>query len=220
MVQLLTVAIRGYRYRDDREAFAAHQVRRSPFMTRRTQRIAAMAVAGVAAAGLAACSSSSGSSSSSSKPVRGGTLKFVASGGPDHIDTVPAYYVADYVLERGYARQLLTYPTAPGKTLTSAGWTKNITPVPDIATAVPKPTNGGKTYTFHIKPGVDWNTSPPRQVTADDFIREYKAFCNPVSPVGNPLYYEATIAGLKQYCDAENAFFAKKSNKPTAANIA
>ncbi len=27
-------------------------------------------------------------------------------------------------------------------------------PVADIATSVPKPTNGGKTYTFHIKPGV------------------------------------------------------------------
>src|SRR5262249_29497191 len=152
--QLLTVAIRRYRYRDDREAVAAHQVRRSQFMTRRTQRIAVVAVAGVAAAGLAACSSSSGSSSSSSKPVRGGTLKFVAASGPDHIDTVPAYYTADYILERGYARQLLTYPTAPGKTLGSAGWKKNITPVPDVATQVPTTsnggvTNGGKTYTFH-----------------------------------------------------------------------
>src|SRR5215470_7463853 len=190
-------------------------------MKRRSKRIAVTAIAGLTAAGVAACSSSTTSSGGpSGQPVHGGTLKFVAASGPDHIDTVPAYYTADYILERGYARQLLTYPTAPGKTLTSAGWTKNITPVPDIATAVPKPTNGGKTYTFHIKPGVDWNTSPPRQVTADDFIREYKAFCNPVSPVGNPLYYEATIAGLKQYCDAENAFFAKKSNKPTAANIA
>ena len=52
-------------------------------------------------------------------------------------------------------------------------------------------TNGGKTYTFHIKPGVDWNTTPPRQVTAADFIREFKAFFNPVSPVGNPVYYES-----------------------------
>ncbi len=82
-------------------------------MRRRSQRIAAIAVAGLTAAGLAACSSSSGGSASSGgKPVRGGTLKFVAASGPDHIDTVPAYYTADYILERGYARQLLTYPTA------------------------------------------------------------------------------------------------------------
>ena len=195
-------------------------------MRRRSQRIAVMAVAGLTAAGLAACTSSSGGSASSgSKPVHGGTLKFVAASGPDHIDTVPAYYTADYILERGYARQLLTYPTAPGTTLSSAGWTKNTTPVADIATKVPTTsnggiTNGGKTYTFHIKKGVDWNTSPPRQVTAADFLREYKAFCNPVSPVGNPLYYTATIAGLKQYCDAETAYFANKAHAPTAANIA
>src|SRR5215472_8856966 len=225
MVQLLTVAIRGYRYRDDRAAFAAHQVRRSPFMTRRTQRIAVVAVAGVAAAGLAACSSSSGSSSASSKPVRGGTLKFVAASGPDHIDTVPAYYTADYVLERGYARQLLTYPSVPDPSLTSPGWARDTTPVADVATQVPTRSNGGisnggKTYTFHIKKGVDWNTSPPRQVTAYDFIREFKAFCNPVSPVGNPLYYTATIVGLLQYCDAEHSYFASKGHKPTAANIA
>src|SRR5262249_8817375 len=60
----------------------------------------------------------------------------------------------------------------------------------------------------------------PRQVTAYDFIREFKAFCNPVSPVGNPLYYTATIVGLLQYCDAEHSYFASKGHKPTAANIA
>ena len=198
-------------------------------MTRHIHRIAALATAGLVVAGLAACSSSgSGSGSpqggSANKPVFGGTLRIVAASGPDHLDTVPAYYTADYMLERGYARQLLTYPTVPDPSFSSAGWKKDITPIPDIATSVPTETNGGitnggKTYTFHIKPGVDWNTSPPRQVTADDFIREFKAFCNPVSPVGNLGYYSSTMAGLTQYCDAETAFFAKKSNKPTAANI-
>ncbi|HUZ51313.1 MAG TPA: ABC transporter substrate-binding protein [Streptosporangiaceae bacterium] len=195
-------------------------------MTRRSQRIAVTAMAGLAAAGLAACSSSpSNNTSSGSTPVHGGTLKIVAASGPDHIDTVPAYYTADYILERGYARQLLTYPTVPDPSLTSAGWSKDTTPVPDVATTVPTTSNGGiskdgKTYTFHLKSGVDWNTSPPRQVVAADFVREYKAFCNPVSPVGNPLYYQATIAGLKQYCSSEAAYFANKKHAPSAANIA
>jgi peptide/nickel transport system substrate-binding protein len=197
-------------------------------MTRHIHRIAALATAGLTVAGLAACSSSGsggGTGATSGKPVLGGTLRIVAASGPDHLDTVPAYYTADYMLERAYARQLLTYPTVPDPSFTSAGWKTDITPVADVATAVPTAanggiTNGGKTYTFHIKQGVDWNTSPPRQVTADDFIREYKAFCNPVSPVGNLGYYSATISGLTQYCDAETAFFTKKSNKPTATNIA
>ncbi len=190
---------------------------------------AAVALAGAAALGVAACggsgSSSSGGNSSSGKPVSGGTLNIVAASGPNHIDTVPAYYTADYMLERGYARQLVSYPTVPSSTTSDAGWKTNTTVAADVATTVPTQanggiTNGGTTYTFHIKPGVMWNSSPPRQVTAADFIREFKAFFNPVSPVGNPVYYTSTIAGLQQYSNAETAFFANKANKPTATTIA
>jgi peptide/nickel transport system substrate-binding protein len=199
-------------------------------MTSRSQRIAVMAVACLAAAGLAACSSSKSPSSSSSpnKPVYGGTLRIVAAAGPDHIDTVPAYYTADYMLERAYARQLLSYPTVPDPTLGGAGWLKDITPVADIATNVPSVANGeitdgGKLYTFHIKAGVDWNTSPPRQVVSTDFLREFKAFCNPAPGglVGNLNYYSSTIIGVTQYCAAETAYFANpKKHAITAANIA
>ena len=191
------------------------------------KRFAGLAAAVLAAGALAACSSSSTSSpaaGASSTPVSGGTLHIVAAAGPDHIDTVPAYYTADYMLERAYARQLVSYPAAPATSISSPNWTKQTTPVADIATEVPTTanggiTNGGKTYTFHIKPGVDWNTSPARQVTSQDFLREFKAFFNPVSPVGNPVYYESTIAGLTAYANAETAYFSKKSNAPTAANI-
>jgi peptide/nickel transport system substrate-binding protein len=201
-------------------------------MTRRSKRIAVMAVASLAAAGLAACSSSSNSpgtpSASSNKPVYGGTLRLVAASGPDHIDTVAAYYTADYILERAYARQLLSYPTVPDPTLGGSGWLKDITPTADVATVVPSVANGGISanglvYTFHIKPGVDWNTTPARQVTADDFIREYKAFCNPAPGgyVGNLSYYSATIVGLTQYCNEEAAYFTNtKAHPVTAANIA
>src|SRR5215469_13973345 len=96
-------------------------------------------------------------------PVFGGTLKLVAASGPDHIDPVPAYFTADYILERAYARQLVSYPAVPDRTVRSPGWHADITPVADVATAVPTVanrgiTNGGKTYTFHIRRGVDWNT--------------------------------------------------------------
>lgn len=212
-------------------------------MSRSTKRLAALTAATLAVGGLAACSSSSSSPSGSStspatstaaapatsgtseKPVSGGTLNIVAASGPDHMDTVQAYYTADYELERIYARQLVSYPSAAYASTTDAGWKQDVTPVADAATEVPTTanggiTNGGKTYTFHIKPGVMWDTTPARQVTADDFIREFKAFFNPVSPVGNPGYYVSTIAGLQQYSDAETKFFAIKSNAPTAANIA
>ncbi len=194
------------------------------------KRFAGLTAAVLAAAALAACSSSStsspttSSSSSAGTPVSGGTLRIISASGPAHLDTVPSYYTADYQITHTYARQLLNYPTVAYSSTSGAAWTTATTPVPDVATEVPSTanggiTNGGKTYTFHIKPGVDWNTTPARQVTADDFIREFKAFFNPVSPVGNPVYFESTIAGLTAYANAETAFFASKSNAPTAANI-
>ena len=151
----------------------------------------------------------------------------MAGSGPDHIDTVPAYFTADFILERAYARQLISYRVVPDPSVTSPGWKTDITPVPDVATAVPTAANGGitdggKVYTFHIKPGVDWNTDPARQVTATDFIREFKVFCNPAPGgfVGNLSYYSDTIAGMSKYCKAEAAFFNKPKHHVTAANIA
>jgi peptide/nickel transport system substrate-binding protein len=211
-------------------------------MTRVSKRVAGLAVVATAAIGAAACSSSPSSSnnsagstasssvaptaSSTAKPVSGGTLNIVANAGPDHMDTVSAYYTADYEIERAYTRQLVSYPTVPALSTTGAGWQEDTTPVADAATEVPTVANGGvtgggKVYTFHIKQGVMWDTTPARQVTADDFIREFKAFFNPVSPVGNPGYYTSTIAGLSAYSAAETAFFANsKKEPPTAANIA
>jgi peptide/nickel transport system substrate-binding protein len=201
-----------------------------PFF-RSSRRVAALAAATLAAGGLAACSSSSGGSAapaatatSSQKITPGGTVNVVANAGPDHWDTVPAYYTADYEFERIYARQLVSYQTVPYTSTSSPGWTTNSTPVADAATSVPTTanggiTNGGKTYTFTIKSGVDWDTTPARQVTAADFLREFKAFFNPVSPVGNAAYYTSTIAGLQAYDNAETAYFAKIKS-PTAAQIA
>src|SRR3984885_2580835 len=201
-------------------------------MPRASKRVATLAVLAIAAGGLAACSSSSStgsttaptSATSSEKPQSGGTLNIVAASGPDHIDTVPAYYTPDYELERVYTRQLVSYPTVPAASTSSAAWTTDTTPVADAATEVPTTTNGGISdngtgYTFHIKQGVDWDTTPARQVTSQDFLREFKAFFNPISPVGNPVYYTSTIKGMAAYANAETAFFAKKSNTPTAAHI-
>jgi peptide/nickel transport system substrate-binding protein len=171
---------------------------------------------------LAACGSSSKSggtsaSGSSGKPVYGGTLRVIANGGPeDSLDTVSSYEVSNYVLEHVFTRQLLTYPTVAVTGLSGPSWDKSIGLVPDIATAVPSAANGGITnngitYTYHLRTGVMWNTSPPTAVTSADFMNEYKAFCNPVEPVGNTGYFESTIAGFTTYCNAEFAYFSGKN---------
>jgi peptide/nickel transport system substrate-binding protein len=194
-------------------------------MTPVPKRIAALTVAVLAAAGLAACGKSANNTSSSGQPVKGGTLNIVAAAGMSNIDPVSAYGTWDYMIERAYTRQLVQYPSVNYTSLGDAGWKKSTTPVADAATQVPSVANGGitdngLTYTFHIKKGVEWNNG--RQVTSQDFAREYYAFGNPVAPVGNSGYFLSTISGFAKYFDAEAAYFASKKpvHAPTAANIA
>ncbi len=180
-----------------------------------------MAVAILAAGSLAACGSSSkttassaSSTSSAGTPVSGGTLRWVASGDVDHLDPASAYYTSTAILERAYTRQLVTYPA-------SNNYQTATTIVPDVATVVPTMANGGLssdglTYTFHLRSGVMWNTTPPRAVVAGDFVRALKRFCNPVLGVGNPTYFTSTIAGMTSYCAA----YGKIPSTATAAQLA
>src|SRR5581483_4962700 len=136
------------------------------------------------------------------------------------------YNYTSYGLERAYARQLVSYATTSPTTTSGVAWTDGTTVVPDMATQVPSAanggiTNGGLTYIYHIRQGVDWNSSPARQVTAADFIREFKAFCNPSAPNPASAYFTSTVAGFAAYCNAEEAYFgAKGAPAPTAANVA
>jgi peptide/nickel transport system substrate-binding protein len=146
---------------------------------------------------LASCSSSSSTSSiaTPSGATKGGTLTLVGSSDVDSLDTADGYYDVTYGLDRAITRQLYTWPTAP--TLA-----QQVNPVPDLATAMPTITNGGKTYTITIRSGAKWDTNPPRQVTAADEVLGLKRLCNPASPTGAPGYFEATIVGMQSYCTA------------------
>src|SRR5580765_8397350 len=152
---------------------------------------------------LAACGGSSGGTSTGAPPTgtptNGGTLKLLGSGDVDHLDPASAYYTVSYTLERAFTRQLVSYPA-------SSDLTTATTVAPDLATSLPTTTNGGitngdKTYTFHLRTDAQWNTSPPRAVTAADVVRGLQRICNPASPSGGLTYYEDTIAGFTQFCD-------------------
>jgi peptide/nickel transport system substrate-binding protein len=141
----------------------------------------------------------SGQPAAGGTPQRGGTLSMLGQSDIFNIDTVSAYYTVSNTLERMFTRQLFSYGDPTGAA----------TPppvVPDVATVIPTAANGGltdggKTVTIHIRPGVKWDTSPARQVTAGDFVREFKMLCNPASPVGAPGYFTNTIVGMAAYCD-------------------
>lgn len=76
-----------------------------------------------------------------------------------NLDTVSAYYTVSSMIELLFTRQLYQYRDL-------ANFAQQIKPVPDAAAGYPAITDGGKTYTIHIRSGVMWDTTPPRQVTA------------------------------------------------------
>lgn len=133
------------------------------------------------------------------QPTKGGTLELLGAGDVDHLDPASAYYTASYALERAFTRQLVTYPA-------SKNVEKATTVVADVAKVVPSTENGGisadgLTYTFHLRDGVMWDTTPPREVAAEDFVRGVKRICNPASLSGGLSYYTATIKGFADFCD-------------------
>ncbi len=168
-------------------------------MTPSTRGLAVVATACTAALGLAACANSTGTTSSSSTgqtAVKGGTLNMLGAGDVDYMDPNISYYSAGYMVLRLWSRQLFTYPATEGQTTKA---------VPDLATAMPTDGNGissdGKTYTFTIRQGAKWDTSPARQVTAQDVVRGVKRTCNPVQPFGGLPDYQDLIVGFQQFCD-------------------
>src|SRR6516164_7965406 len=81
--------------------------------------------AGLTACGVASCSSSlSSAGSAPGKLVYCGTLRVISNTGPGTLDPVPTYNYAGYELERGYTRQLVTYPTTSPATATGAAWAR------------------------------------------------------------------------------------------------
>jgi len=177
------------------------------------RRLAAVSLAAVASLALAACSSGggspAGSGSTAATPVTGGTLNMLGAGDVDYMDPNISYYSVGYLNLRMWSRQLFTYPADPGS--------DNTKPVADLATEIPTKDNGGisadgKTYTIHIRPGAQWNTTPARQVTAADMVLGVKRTANPVQPFGGIPDFANLIVGYKAFSDG----FAKVEKTPAA----
>jgi len=79
--------------------------------------------------------------------VRGGTLRLV-SGGVDSLDPARSYSPGVWNVMRLYTRQLVAFAPRPGGEGTRA--------VPDLATAPGRTTDGGRTWTYTLRPGVRW----------------------------------------------------------------
>ena len=74
--------------------------------------------------------------------------------------------------------------------------------VPDLARSVPKPTNGGKTYTFTLKSGVRWGPPVNRAITSKDVRYAVERMARPKNGAQYGFYYNV-IQGLEAYAKGE-----------------
>jgi peptide/nickel transport system substrate-binding protein len=166
-------------------------------MSRQKLTIAAACVFALTVAACGGGSNNQSGTGTAAQPVTGGTLNMLGSGDVDYMDPNISYYSIGYLALRLWSRQLFTYPADKGKATT---------PVPDLATDLPTTANGGvsadgTTYTIKIRQGAQWNTSPARQVTAQDVVRGVKRTCNPVQPFGGTPDFASLINGYQAFCD-------------------
>ena len=111
----------------------------------------------------------------------------------DDLDPNYGYYTLDYVAYQLYERQLYTYPSTAGGTFTLQ---------PDLATAQPTISNGGLQESVTIRTGAMWDTTPPRQVNAQDVINGVKRSCNPTFPWAGQPDISDVLVGYAAYCTA------------------
>ena len=99
-------------------------------------------------------SNTTSSTSSSSAGAKGGTMTLLAnaapSGSPDP--------QVNYTLQEW---QLLIFTHDGLTAFKRVGGSEGTKVVPDLATEVPKPTNGGKTYTFTLRDGIKFSDGTP-----------------------------------------------------------
>jgi len=157
------------------------------------------AIGAVGALALAACSS--GSSTPTPPPsgfnkavtsvvnpstAKGGTLTFDNSSAPDSTDAGNTYYAFNLNFVMLYADPLTTYKSCPGLTCGN-------TVVPALATTLGVASDGNKTWTYHIKPGVKFEDG--QTVTSQDVkYAVERTFDRAVLPNG-PSYFASLLAG-------------------------
>ena len=94
-------------------------------------------------------------------PIReGGTLRVnVSAGDPSSLDPAIDYTTSGYAVFSATCANLVTFSDTSGSA--------SATLVPEVASGLPQVSNGGRTYTFSIRPGFEFETG--EAVTAQNF---------------------------------------------------
>ena len=109
---------------------------------------------------------------------RGGTLRVVAHGAAGTIDPQVNYTLEYWQVFQSVYDGLLAFKKAPG----AAG----LTIVPDLAEAIPEPTDGGKTYTFKLRKGIKFSNG--KDVTTKDVEASFQRIFKVSSPTSGTFF--------------------------------
>lgn len=150
-------------------------------------------------------------------PRYGGTLLLHGPAPVHHLDPSASQAPTDQII-RLFTRQLFGYAPEPDL----RDW-RAIAPVPDLATDIPSTYNTGMgarhtNYVVHLRRGVFWDTTPPREITAHDVVRGLKRLGNPLTRPAALPYFTSTIRGMARFCEDYAA--AIHRDDPTAEELA
>ena len=109
---------------------------------------------------------------------RGGTLKLLAKAAGGTLDPQINYTLQYWQLYRSSQDGLVAFKAAGGDEAFKI--------VPDLATSVPKPTNGGKTWTFTVRKGIKYSNGKP--VQARDVLWTMQRLFKVSSPTAGGFY--------------------------------
>jgi peptide/nickel transport system substrate-binding protein len=134
-------------------------------------------------ASLSACGSGSGGK-------EGGTLTGSYASAPDYLDPAISYTAEGWTAMYDTYTPLLTYRHASGKAGSEV--------IPGLAKSMPKISNGGKTYTLFLRPGLKYSDGTP--IKASDFRFAVERMFKLNSP---GISFFSTIVGAEEFLETK-----------------
>ncbi|HLK00198.1 MAG TPA: ABC transporter substrate-binding protein [Streptosporangiaceae bacterium] len=171
--------------------------------------IAISAVAVVAAAGCGTSATNPASAPASQQPRSGGTLTILANSSFGVADPAQNYTQQEWQLLIDSHDGLVAFQRVGGLSGTKL--------VPDLATDLPAPTNGGLTYTFRIRRGIKF--SDGQTLKPSDFLTTFeRQFTVP----GPTTFYNGLVgasACSAKHCDLSRGVVADDTNYTLTLNL-
>jgi peptide/nickel transport system substrate-binding protein len=175
-------------------------------------RLGGLVVLTIAALTAAACGGSASPSSSSSSATTGhpgGTFTILANSAFGVADPAQNYTLEEWQLLIDSHDGLVTFAKQGGLAGTQI--------VPDLATSIPTPTNGGKTYVFHIRKGIKFSNG--QVLKPSDFVTTFERQFT----VPGPTSFYSGIVGASacstKGCDLSQGVIANNSAYTLTINL-